>query len=93
MLPSPELKSVFHALLPLLLLLLLQLLWLLLLLVLQNSWGMTTRTLGVMIMTHGDDKGLVCPPRVAPKQLVLVPIPKANFPPEFTKVRTHTGGL
>ena len=35
----------------------------------QNSWGLTTRSLGVMIMTHGDDKGLVLPPRVAPKQV------------------------
>ncbi|GFH14794.1 prolyl-tRNA synthetase [Haematococcus lacustris] len=46
----------------------------------QNSWGLTTRTIGVMIMTHSDDKGLVMPPRVAPKQLVLVPIPKATTP-------------
>jgi len=51
----------------------------------QNSWGMTTRTLGVMIMTHGDDKGLVAPPRVAPKQLVMVPIPKASTPPDDKK--------
>lgn len=35
----------------------------------QNSWGLTTRTIGVMIMTHSDDKGLVVPPRVAPKQV------------------------
>eukprot|EP00743_Colponemidia_sp_Colp-15_P000539 GILK01000606.1.p1 GENE.GILK01000606.1~~GILK01000606.1.p1 ORF type:complete len:679 (+),score=147.19 GILK01000606.1:205-2037(+) len=41
----------------------------------QNSWGLTTRTIGVMVMVHGDDKGLVLPPRVAPIQLVLVPIP------------------
>lgn len=46
----------------------------------QNSWGLTTRTLGVMIMTHGDDKGLVVPPRVAPKQVVIIPIPKATTP-------------
>ena len=31
----------------------------------QNSWGLTTRTIGVMVMTHGDDKGVVIPPRVA----------------------------
>ena len=31
----------------------------------QNSWGLTTRTIGVCIMVHGDDKGLVLPPRVA----------------------------
>jgi prolyl-tRNA synthetase len=41
----------------------------------QNSWGFTTRSLGVMIMVHGDDKGLVLPPRVAPTQVVVVPIP------------------
>jgi prolyl-tRNA synthetase len=39
----------------------------------QNSWGLTTRTIGVMIMTHGDDKGLVLPPRVAATQVVIVP--------------------
>ena len=43
-------------------------------LVWQNSWGLTTRTIGVMIMTHGDDKGLVLPPRVAPVQVVIIPI-------------------
>lgn len=40
----------------------------------QNSWGFTTRSLGVMIMVHGDDKGLVLPPRVAPVQAVVIPI-------------------
>eukprot|EP00967_Tisochrysis_lutea_P133772 scaffold235347_cov20-Tisochrysis_lutea.AAC.2 len=39
-------------------------------------------------MTHGDDKGLVAPPRVAPKQLVMVPIPKASTPPDDKKVRS-----
>lgn len=39
----------------------------------QNSWGLTTRTVGVMIMIHGDDKGLVIPPRVAPIQAIIVP--------------------
>ncbi|KAF0766296.1 hypothetical protein AaE_002931, partial [Aphanomyces astaci] len=41
----------------------------------QNSWGFTTRSIGVMVMLHGDDKGLVLPPRVAPIQVVVVPIP------------------
>lgn len=41
-------------------------------LVWQNSWGITTRVLGVMIMVHGDNKGLVLPPRVAPIQVVGV---------------------
>jgi len=40
----------------------------------QNSWGLTTRSIGVMIMTHGDDRGLMLPPRVAPLQAVIVPI-------------------
>ena len=37
----------------------------------QNSWGLTTRTIGVMVMTHGDDKGVVIPPRVAQIQARL----------------------
>lgn len=39
----------------------------------QNSWGLSTRTLGVMVMVHGDDKGLVLPPRVAQVQVQIVP--------------------
>ncbi|KAI8063299.1 hypothetical protein BC940DRAFT_260995 [Gongronella butleri] len=39
----------------------------------QNSWGLSTRTIGVMVMTHGDDRGLVLPPRVALTQVVIVP--------------------
>ncbi len=40
----------------------------------QNTWAITTRMLGVMIMMHGDNKGLVIPPPIAPKQIVVVPI-------------------
>jgi prolyl-tRNA synthetase len=40
----------------------------------QNSWGLTTRTIGVMVMVHGDNQGLVLPPRMAPLQVVIVPI-------------------
>ena len=40
----------------------------------QTSWGMTTRMIGAIIMVHGDDNGLVLPPRVAPTQVVIVPI-------------------
>jgi prolyl-tRNA synthetase len=40
----------------------------------QTSWGMTTRLIGAIIMTHGDDQGLKLPPRVAPVQAVVVPI-------------------
>jgi prolyl-tRNA synthetase len=41
----------------------------------STSWGATTRMIGALIMTHGDDSGLILPPRVAPHQLVIVPIP------------------
>lgn len=40
----------------------------------QNSWGLSTRVIGAMIMTHSDDKGLVLPPRIAENKLVIVPI-------------------
>ena len=40
----------------------------------QTSWGMSTRIIGAIIMTHGDDNGLVLPPAVAPIQLIIVPI-------------------
>ena len=44
----------------------------------QTSWGMSTRLLGALIMVHGDDKGVVLPPKVAPVQLIVVPIYKDN---------------
>lgn len=40
----------------------------------QTSWGVTTRLIGAIIMTHGDDNGLVLPPAVAPIQVVIVPV-------------------
>lgn len=40
----------------------------------QNTFAITTRMIGVMVMMHGDDKGLIVPPYVAPKQIVVVPI-------------------
>ncbi|MBN9659400.1 MAG: proline--tRNA ligase [Acidobacteria bacterium] len=40
----------------------------------QTSWGVSTRLIGGLIMTHSDDKGLVLPPKVAPRKSVLVPI-------------------
>lgn len=39
----------------------------------QNSWGLSTRTIGVMVMVHGDNQGLVLPPRVASVQVIVVP--------------------
>lgn len=40
----------------------------------QTSWGMTTRLIGAIIMVHGDDSGLVLPPKVAPVQVMVIPI-------------------
>src|SRR5689334_1827081 len=44
-----------------------------------TSWGVSTRLVGGVIMTHGDDSGLVLPPRVAPYQVVIVPIGRENW--------------
>ena len=44
----------------------------------QTSWGVSWRLIGAMIMVHGDDKGLVLPPKVAPIQVVMVPIYKSD---------------
>ena len=45
----------------------------------QTSWGMTTRLIGGVIMVHGDDSGLILPPRIAPHQVVIVPIPRGDW--------------
>src|SRR5215468_8158139 len=44
-----------------------------------TSWGVTTRLIGGLIMTHGDDSGLVLPPALAPYQIVIVPIGRENW--------------
>jgi prolyl-tRNA synthetase len=45
----------------------------------QTSWGLSTRMVGATVMAHGDDKGLILPPRLAPHQVVVIPItPKAD---------------
>ncbi len=44
----------------------------------STSWGVSTRLIGGLVMTHSDDKGLVCPPRLAPLQVVVVPIWKTE---------------
>ena len=49
-----------------------------------TSFGMTTRMIGGVIMTHGDDKGLVLPPRLAPHQVVIVPIGRGDQAAEVT---------
>ncbi len=49
-----------------------------------TSWGVSTRLIGGLIMTHSDDDGLVLPPKLAPQQVVIVPIPKPG--PEIDEV-------
>jgi len=44
-----------------------------------TSWGMTTRLIGAVVMVHGDDGGLILPPKIAPYQVVIVPIPRGNW--------------
>ena len=44
-----------------------------------TSWGVSTRLIGGVIMTHGDDSGLILPPKVAPYQVVIVPIPRGHW--------------
>ena len=44
----------------------------------NTSWGVSTRMVGGMVMTHGDDQGIVVPPRLAPVQVVIVPIVKSG---------------
>src|SRR3954453_17782816 len=44
-----------------------------------TSWGVSTRLIGGVIMTHGDDSGLVLPPKIAPYQVVIVPIQRGNW--------------
>jgi prolyl-tRNA synthetase len=44
-----------------------------------TSWGVSTRLIGGVIMTHGDDRGLILPPRIAPYQVVIVPISRGNW--------------
>lgn len=44
-----------------------------------TSWGVSTRLIGTLIMMHSDDDGLICPPRIAPQQIVIIPVtPKAD---------------
>ena len=52
----------------------------------QTSWGITTRSIGIMIMQHGDNKGLVLPPRVAGIQVVIIPLPFKGKEEETNKI-------
>jgi len=61
-----------------------------------TSWGMTTRLIGGIVMVHGDDSGLVLPPRIAPYQVVIVPIQRGNWqetvlPPALAVAETLRG--
>ena len=47
-----------------------------------TSWGVSTRLIGALIMTHSDDDGLICPPALAPKQIVILPILRKNTDPQ-----------
>ncbi|MBQ0009024.1 MAG: proline--tRNA ligase [Firmicutes bacterium] len=58
----------------------------------QTSWGVSTRLLGSIIMVHGDDNGLVLPPRVAPTQVVIVPIMQKN-PDVMKKAQEYYAAL
>ncbi len=51
-----------------------------------TSWGMSTRMIGAIIMTHGDDQGLILPPRLAPIQVIVVPIWRSGSEDEKAKV-------
>lgn len=53
----------------------------------QTSWGMTTRIIGALIMVHGDNNGLVLPPKVAPIQVVIIPICKEKKDQVLKKAR------
>ena len=54
----------------------------------QTSWGFSTRMIGALVMVHGDDKGLVLPPRIAPTQVVIVPIPYKGTDADLITAKT-----
>ncbi|MEN6408541.1 MAG: proline--tRNA ligase [Anaerolineaceae bacterium] len=63
-----------------------------------TSWGLSTRFIGAIIMTHGDDQGLVMPPRLAPIQVVIVPIfrsdaEKSAVMPVVERIRQELSGF
>ena len=56
-----------------------------------TSWGVSTRLMGALIMTHSDDNGLVLPPRLAPVQVVIIPIYKSAE--QLTAISEKVGGI
>ena len=61
----------------------------------QTSWGVTTRLIGAIIMVHGDDSGLVLPPRIAPTQVMVIPIQqqKEGVLEAADQLRERLGGV
>lgn len=61
----------------------------------QTSWGSTTRLIGAVIMTHGDDNGLVLPPHIAPTQVIVVPVAahKAGVTEKAQEVTARLGKI
>lgn len=57
----------------------------------QNSWGLTTRSIGVMMLIHGDDKGAVIPPRVSETQCVIIPVGVTAKTSEEDKTKLYDG--
>jgi len=55
----------------------------------QTSWGISTRSIGAMIMIHSDNKGLVLPPKVAQTQFVIIPIRKKQDDPQALSTKAH----
>jgi prolyl-tRNA synthetase len=55
----------------------------------QTSWGFSTRMIGALVMIHGDDKGLVLPPKIAPIQVVIVPIPYKDTETQLIEERAR----
>ncbi|MGN1374694.1 MAG: proline--tRNA ligase [Bacilli bacterium] len=59
----------------------------------QTSWGSTTRMIGGLIMTHGDDRGLVLPPKIAPTKVMIIPIGKVDTELEQVKKTLANAGI
>ena len=58
----------------------------------QTSWGLSTRSIGAIIMVHGDDSGLILPPRIAPVQIAIIPI-ASHKPGVLEKATAIANGL
>ncbi len=58
----------------------------------NTSWGVSTRLVGGLVMTHGDDRGIVVPPRLAPIQVVVVPIFRGDDTESLVRAKSHEVG-